>query len=44
LGRKTISKDHWEDLDEDGTIILKTVLRGIGVGVDWINLAHHRNQ
>jgi hypothetical protein len=31
-------RDHWEDLDEDGWIILRWIFRDLGVGV-WIGLS-----
>jgi hypothetical protein len=36
-------RDHWEDQDECGWIILKWILDRLGY-VDWTSLAHDRNQ
>jgi hypothetical protein len=37
-------KDHWEDLDVGGRIILKQTFRKIGWGgMDWIDLAQDRS-
>jgi len=36
--------DHVEDLGIDGRVVLKWVLRNTWEAVDWINLAHDRDQ
>jgi hypothetical protein len=38
-------RDHWEDQDVDGWIILEWILREMGWGVmDWIDLAQDSDQ
>jgi hypothetical protein len=38
-------RDHWEDQDVGGWIILKLILREMGWGgVDWIDLVQDRDQ
>jgi hypothetical protein len=38
-------RDHWEDLEVGGRIILRWLLREIGCGgMDWIDLAQDKDQ
>ena len=45
VGKNLSEKDHLEDPDIDGRIILRTYLQEMGCeGMEWIDVAHDRDR